>query len=143
MKTVNINGFILPVQSSNVHMKVYGTVKSEKTKKKCNKKLQWLIHFFSIFPIMVDQEVDHADSHTNTALSTPMDNVSVVIIIDSSYSKGPIHKILFLSYKLLLELSILQNIVFFCVLFKYCRYTSLLYIRQSLTRNMRLRTPKT
>ena len=60
-----------------------------------------MTHFFSLFPIMVDQEVDHANNHTNTVLSTLLDNVSVVIIISSSYSKGPIHSILFLSHRLL------------------------------------------
>ena len=102
-----------------------------------------MTHFFSLFPIMVDQEVDHANNHTNTVLSTPLDNVSVVIIMSPSYSKGPIHSILFLSHRLLLELSLLQNIDFFSVRFKYCRYARLLYIRHLLTRNMRLRSPKT
>ena len=76
-----------------------------------------MTHFFSLFPIMVDEEVDHANNDTNTVLSTPLDNVSVVIIITSSYSKGPIHSTMFLSRRLLLELSLLQNIVFFSVFF--------------------------
>ena len=40
---------------------------------------------------MVDQEVGHANRDTNTVLSTPLGNVSVVIMMPSSYSKGPIH----------------------------------------------------
>ena len=30
MKTVNINGFILHVQNSDIHLKAYGTIKSAK-----------------------------------------------------------------------------------------------------------------
>ena len=37
MKTVNINGFILPVQNSDVHLKAYGTIKSAKKLKNVTK----------------------------------------------------------------------------------------------------------